>query len=72
LVFAGAPVVNAIIGLLWHPPKFLPGPLFYTGLVLAAVGAGLVLYSKAELDQRSREAKQAAARAEPVAATARP
>ena len=46
LVFAGAPIVNAIVSLLWHPPKYLPGPLFYAGIVMAAVGAGLVLYSK--------------------------
>jgi hypothetical protein len=64
LVFAGAPIVNAGVGLLWHPPKFMPGPLFYAGLVLAAVGAGLVLYSKADLDKRSREVSQAAVSAE--------
>jgi hypothetical protein len=67
LVFAGAPIVNAIVSLLWHPPKFAPGPLFYFGIVLAAVGAGLVLYSKGELDKRSREAKAASA---PVMASA--
>jgi hypothetical protein len=60
LVFAGAPIVNAIVSLLWHPPKFAPGALFFAGIVLAAVGAGLVLYSKAELDKRSREAKAVA------------
>lgn len=59
LVFAGAPIVNAIIALLWHPPKFLPGPLFYAGILLAAVGAGLVLYSKGELDAHSRAVGQA-------------
>ncbi len=63
LVFAGAPIVNAIVSLLWHPPKFMPGPLFYSGIVLAALGAGLVLYSKGELDRRSREAAQAEAKA---------
>ena len=67
LVFAGAPIVNALVSLFWHPPRFLPGPLFYAGIVLAAVGAGLVLYSKGELDRRSREAKAAAP---PPAATA--
>jgi hypothetical protein len=68
LVFAGAPIVNAIVSMLWHPPKFLPGPLFYAGIVLAAVGAGLVLYSKGELDRRSREAakEKAAALAKPA------
>jgi hypothetical protein len=70
LVFAGAPIVNALIGLAWHPPKFMPGPLFYTGIVLAAVGAGLVLYSKADLDARSRALKQATPTTEGVAAAA--
>lgn len=63
LVFAGAPIVNALVSLLWHPPRFLPGPLFYAGIVMAAVGAGLVLYSKADLDRLDREAKQAEAKA---------
>jgi hypothetical protein len=66
LVFAGAPIVNALVSLLWHPPRFLPGPLFYAGIVMAAVGAGLVLYSKADLDRRDREAKQAEAKAKVV------
>ncbi len=72
LVFAGAPIVNSIISLAWHPPKsgILPGPLFYFGIILAAAGAGLVLYSKGELDRRSREAHQAAARAEAVSVPA--
>jgi hypothetical protein len=61
LVFAGAPIVNAIVSLLWKS-RHLPGPLFFVGIVLAAVGAGLVLYSKADMDRREREAKQAAAR----------
>ncbi len=46
LVFSGAPIVGTIVGLLWHPPAQKPGPLFYVGIVLAAVGAGLVLYAK--------------------------
>jgi hypothetical protein len=51
LVFAGAPIVNAIVSLLWHPPQGgLPDWKFYTGIVLAALGAGMVLYSKGQLD----------------------
>lgn len=64
LVFAGAPIVNAIVSLIWHPPegasdpKMLPGwIMFGAGILLAAVGAGLVLYSKGIIDQKSREAK---------------
>lgn len=44
LVFAGAPIVNVLISTLWHPPKAPPTPAFYAGIILAAVGAGLVLY----------------------------
>jgi uncharacterized membrane protein len=46
LVFAGAPVMSTIISMLWHPPENMPGPLFYLGIVMAAAGAGLVLYSR--------------------------
>jgi hypothetical protein len=57
LVFAGAPIVNTLVSLSWHPPAsgLRPSPLFYVGLVLAALGAGLVLYAKADLDARSRQ-----------------
>lgn len=43
LVFAGAPVVNALVSMGWHKPKAPPEPLFYVGLLLAALGAFLVL-----------------------------
>ncbi len=43
LIFAGAPVVNALVSMAWHRPKAAPEPLFYVGLCLAALGAFLVL-----------------------------
>jgi uncharacterized membrane protein len=46
LVFAGAPVVNALFSMLLHPPKQAPNPLIYVGMLLAATGAGMVLYFK--------------------------
>ncbi len=46
LVFAGAPIVNVLISMAWHRPKTAPEIWFYLGLVLAAVGAGLVLRFK--------------------------
>src|SRR5204863_100970 len=58
LVFAGAPIVNAVVSLLWKT-KAMPDYRFFVGLLLAAVGAGLVLYSKADLDAELRRAKQA-------------
>jgi len=46
LVFAGAPIVNVLISISWHKPKSAPEIWFYLGLLLAAVGAGLVLRFK--------------------------
>ena len=46
LVFAGAPLVNVLFSMWLHPPKTTPNPLLYLGFVLAAAGAGLVLYFK--------------------------
>lgn len=46
LVFAGAPVVNALFSMVLHPPKQAPNPLIYVGMLLAATGAGMVLYFK--------------------------
>lgn len=49
IVFAGAPIVNAIAGMLMHPPKggFAAVPWqFYLGIGMAAVGGCLVSYYK--------------------------
>ncbi len=46
LVFAGAPLVNVLFSMWLHPPKTAPNPLLYVGFVLAAAGAGMVLYFK--------------------------
>lgn len=49
IVFAGAPVVNAIYSLLQHPPAGGWGsikPQFYLGIVLAALGGCLVTFYK--------------------------
>ena len=44
LVFGGAPLVNVLATMAIHPPKVAPHPLLYVGFLLAAVGAGMVLY----------------------------
>jgi len=44
LVFGGAPIVNVLLTALLHPPKSPINPLLYVGFVLAAMGAGMVLY----------------------------
>ncbi len=46
LVFGGAPVVNVLVSMALHPPKTAPSPMLYLGFVLAAAGAGMVLYYK--------------------------
>jgi uncharacterized membrane protein len=46
LVFAGAPLVNVLFSMILHPPKSAPNPLIYVGFLLAASGAGMVLYFK--------------------------
>lgn len=49
IVFAGAPIVNAIVSLLMHPPAGGWGaikPQFYLGILLAAVGGCLVTFFK--------------------------
>ena len=46
LVFAGAPVVNAIISTVTHPPKAGIHWALYVGFVLLAAGAYLVLRYK--------------------------
>jgi drug/metabolite transporter (DMT)-like permease len=44
LVFGGAPLINVLASMLLHPPKVAPNPMLYVGNLMAALGAGLVLY----------------------------
>lgn len=46
LVFAGAPVVNVIVTMATERPEAQINPMLYVGFLLAAVGAGMVLYYK--------------------------
>jgi len=49
IVFAGAPIVNALYTIVQHPPEGGWGaikPQFYLGIVLAALGGCLVTYYK--------------------------
>jgi hypothetical protein len=44
LVFGGAPIVNVAYSMVVHPPKSALNPMLFVGFLLAAVGAGMVLY----------------------------
>ncbi len=44
IVFGGAPLINVLSTMIMHPPKTAPSPMFYIGVLTAAVGAGMVLY----------------------------
>ena len=49
IVFAGAPIVNAVVAIVTHPPAGGWGtvkPQFYLGILLAAVGGCMVSYFK--------------------------
>jgi hypothetical protein len=46
LVFGGAPLVNVLVSMWLHPPQTAPHPLLFVGFILAACGAGMVLYFK--------------------------
>jgi hypothetical protein len=46
VVFAGAPIVNTIVSMIWHKPANPPNPLFFVGIILAAIGAAMVLRFK--------------------------
>jgi hypothetical protein len=49
IVFAGAPIVNAVVALLLSPPENGWGsikPQFYLGILLAALGGALVTFYK--------------------------
>lgn len=46
LVFAGAPIVNVIVSTIQHPPKDALSPWLFLGLVLAGLGAFLILRFK--------------------------
>ena len=44
LVFGGAPIINVVYTMMMHPPKSPPSLMWFIGLLLASVGAGMVLY----------------------------
>ncbi len=70
LIFGLAPVINTVISLVWHPspdqplhfaaPDHMPGWKLFVGILLVAVGAALVLFSKEEGERTTQPAPGAA------------
>ena len=73
IVFAGAPVVNAIIAIVTNPPEggwcAIP-PLFWVGLICAVVGGGLVTKFKPAPPAHHKPATALVQKAEPQLAEA--
>ncbi|NOT00746.1 MAG: hypothetical protein HOP29_08970 [Phycisphaerales bacterium] len=46
LVFAGAPIMNTMVSMIWDKPGKPPAVWFYVGILLAGMGAALVLRFK--------------------------
>ena len=70
LIFGTAPVINTLVSLIWHPsesafsfhlPEEAPGWKLYAGIVLAGLGAALVLYSKEEAETKHGPGPRASA-----------
>ena len=74
IVFAGAPVVNAVYSLILHPPAGGWGsikPQFYLGILLAALGGCLVTFYK-PAPAAAKPASAVAAAPKPVPSSATP
>jgi drug/metabolite transporter (DMT)-like permease len=69
LVFCFAPIINCFVAMLWEPPAHAPKWPFYIGLVLAAVGAALVLAFKPEESSAPAPPKAAFEVKQPTVAT---
>ncbi|HEV3262521.1 MAG TPA: hypothetical protein VG013_37055 [Gemmataceae bacterium] len=64
LIFGTAPIINTVVSLLWHPqpgspfhftlPETAPGWKLWAGIILAGLGAALVLYSKEEAEVKAK------------------
>jgi hypothetical protein len=69
IVFAGAPVVNAVVNVILHPPEggvSVIKPQFYVGIILAALGGFMVTYFKPPPPKPAKPAASASAAANPA------
>ena len=62
LIFCLAPLLNNVVSLFWHPtgdnpfhfstPEKMPSWKLFVGVVFVGIGAGLILFSKEEMEQK--------------------
>ena len=70
IIFAGAPIINAIVSMATHPPEGGLGNVklpFYLGILLAAVGGCLVTFFKPHPAPKTAAAPQAQVQAADIA-----
>jgi hypothetical protein len=70
IIFAGAPIVNAVTSIVLHPPEGGWGtirPQFYVGILLAALGGFLVTYYKPKPPRPAAPASAVASATKPPA-----
>lgn len=68
LIFGLAPIINTLVASIWHPEPgapfhftfVMPGWKLWLGILLVAIGAGLVLFSKEEAEASKTHAGRAA------------
>jgi hypothetical protein len=61
LVFAGAPIMNTIVSMIWDKPGTRPDIRFFAGIALTGVGAAMVLIYKPAPAKPTAKAPHAAA-----------
>jgi hypothetical protein len=76
LIFTLAPLLNTVVSLFWHPtadnpihfgmPEQMPSWKLFLGVVLVGVGAGLILFSKEEMEVKPPAAHTAPAPTAPA------
>lgn len=77
LIFTLAPLLNTLVSLFWHPtadhplhfalPEKMPSWKLFVGVILVGIGAGLILFSKEEMEAPA--AKPQAAQPAPAPTT---
>lgn len=76
LIFTLAPLLNTLVSLFWHPtadnplhfgaPETMPSWKLFVGVILVGIGAGLILFSKEEMEVKPHSPPPPAVTSNPV------